>query len=167
MIVLKAISTESFGQSITASIADDLRRWIGQRLYMRGASATATAVGFGVAVVAFVAAASADTASDACVALADARIASYSMINAKDKSVQDMLNAKLQAASARVDSALAAMAGANVAADFKTVWDQFKATRENEIIPAIYAGNVSQAKKISDGIQYERLSKMWSIISCK
>jgi len=91
------------------------------------------------------------------------------MINARDKSVQDALNAKVQAASARVDAGLAGMtnADAKVAADFKVVWDQFKATREKEIIPAIYAGNVAEAKKISDGIQYERLSKMWGIISCK
>ena len=57
-------------------------------------------------------------------------------------------------------------ADAKVAADFKAVWDQFKATRENEIIPAIYKGNASDAKKIADGIQADRLSKMWDIMSC-
>ena len=111
----------------------------------------------------------ADPASDVCAALANARTALYSMINAKDKSVQDALNAKVQAASAKLDSVLAGMTGAEtkVAADFKAVWDQFKATREKEIIPAIYKGNAAEAKKITDGIQYERLSKMWSIMSCK
>ena len=91
------------------------------------------------------------------------------MINAKDKSTQDALNTKVQATSTKVDSVLAGMTGtdAKVAADFKTIWDQFKATRENEIIPAIYKGNAAEAKKITDGIQYERLSKMWSIMSCK
>jgi hypothetical protein len=54
-----------------------------------------------------------------------------------------------------------------VASDFKAVWDQFKATRENEIIPAIYKGNADDAKKIANGIQAQRLSKMWSIMSCK
>jgi hypothetical protein len=54
-----------------------------------------------------------------------------------------------------------------VAADFKAVWDQFKATRDKEIIPAIYKGNADDAKKIADGIQYGRLSKMWGIMSCK
>jgi hypothetical protein len=54
-----------------------------------------------------------------------------------------------------------------VAADFKTVWDQFKETREKEIIPAIYKGNADDAKKIAGGIQSERLSKMWRIMSCK
>jgi hypothetical protein len=50
-------------------------------------------------------------------------------------------------------------ADAKVAADFKAVWDQFKATREK--------GNADDAKKIADGIQAKRLSKMWGIMSCK
>jgi hypothetical protein len=128
--------------------------------------AMTTVLSFGLALVP---AAWADPASDACAALADARNALYSMVNARDKSTQDALNAKVQAASTRFDSMLAGMTGADakVAADFKAVWDQFKATREKEIIPAIYKGNAAEAKKITDGIQYERLSKMWSIMSCK
>src|SRR5215471_1546694 len=103
----------------------------------------------------------ADPASDACAALARARTTLYSMINAKDKSAQDALNAKVQAASTKLDSVLAGMTGADarVAGDFKAVWDQFKATREKEIIPAIFNGNAAEAKRITDGIQYERLSK--------
>ena len=54
-----------------------------------------------------------------------------------------------------------------VAADFKTVWDQFKATREEQMIPAIYKGSIDDAKKIADGIQLERFSKMWRIMSSK
>ena len=119
--------------------------------------------------LAFVPAAWGDPASDACAALVNTRVALYSMLNAKDKPAQDALNAKVQAASAKLDSLLAGMTGANakVAADFKAVWDQFKATRENEIIPAIYKGNADDAKKIASGIQSERLSKMWVIMSCK
>jgi Four helix bundle sensory module for signal transduction len=111
----------------------------------------------------------ADTASDACGALANARTTLYSMINAKDKSAQDALKAKVQEASTKLDSVLAGMTGrdAKSVADFKTLWDQFKATRDNQIIPAIYKGNAEEAKKIADGIQFERLSKMWSIMSCK
>ncbi len=118
--------------------------------------------------LAFVSAVWADSASDACGALADTRTALYSMIIAKDKSAQDALNAKVQAASTKLDSLLADMTGAQakVAADFKAVWDQFKATRDKEIIPAIYKGNADDAKKIADGIQYDRLTKMWGIM-CK
>jgi hypothetical protein len=117
----------------------------------------------------FVRAALADPASDACGALVDARSALYSMINAKDKPALDALNAKVQAASTKVDSVLAGMTGAHakLAADFKAVWDDFKTTREKEIIPAVYNGKTDDAKKIINGIQAQRLSKMWSIMSCK
>jgi hypothetical protein len=107
--------------------------------------------------------------SDTCVALANSRTALYSMLSVKDKSALDTLNAKVQATSARIDALTAGMTGADakVAADFKTVWDQFKASREDQIIPAIYKGNIDDAKKIADGIQFERFSKMWRIMSCR
>ena len=106
--------------------------------------------------------------SETCAALAEARNSLYSMLHAKDKSTQDALTAKIQAASIRVDSALARMTGANamVATDFKTVWNQFTATRDNEIIPAIHQGNIDDAKKIANGIQFQRFSRMWIIMSC-
>ena len=111
----------------------------------------------------------ADPVSDVCAALANARTALYSMINAKDAATQDVLNAKVREASVKLESALAGMTSANAkaAADFKVLWDQFKSTRDNEIIPAIYKGNSGEAKKVADGIQHERLSKMWSIMSCR
>ena len=128
--------------------------------------AVVTVLGLGVA---FGQAARADAASEACAALVNARSALYAMIAAKDKSAQDALRAKMQTESAKLDSALAGMTGADakVAVDFKAVWDQFKATRDNEIIPAIDKGNFNEAKKIADDIQLKRLSKMWSIMSCK
>jgi hypothetical protein len=91
------------------------------------------------------------------------------MINAKDVSTQDALNAKMREASTKLYSVLAGMTGsdAKAAADLKALWDQFKGTRDNQIIPAIYKGNADEAKKITDGIQSERLSKMWIIMSCK
>ncbi len=128
--------------------------------------AAMTVFGLGLA---FVSAAWADSASDACAALADTRNALYSLLSAKDKAAQDALNFKVQAASTKLDSALASMTGAQakVAADFTAVWDQFKTTRDKEIIPAIYKGNADDAKKIADGIQLIRFSKMWGIMSCK
>jgi hypothetical protein len=115
-----------------------------------------------------VSAARANPASDICTSLVNARTALYSMMKAKDESM-DALKVKMQVASTKLDSALADMTGpdAKLAADFKAVWDQFKATRDKEIIPAIYRGNTDDAKKLADGIQYERFSKMWSIMSCK
>jgi hypothetical protein len=132
----------------------------------RRSIAVTTVFGLGLS---FIPAAWANPASDVCASLVDARTALYSMMNAKHKSAQDALNVKLQAASTKLDSVLAGMTGADakMAADFKAVWDQFKATRDKEIIPTIYRGNTDDAKKITDGIQYERFSKMWSIMSCK
>jgi|SRR6516164_11671603 len=106
---------------------------------MRGNQSIAVTTMFGLGLV-FVPAAWADHVSDACAALANARTALYSMTLAKDKSAQDAFNAKVQAASTKLDSVLAGMTGADakMAADFKAVWDQFKATRDQEIIPAIY-----------------------------
>jgi len=119
--------------------------------------------------LAFTPAAWADHRAEACAALVDARSALWSMMDAKDKSAQDSLNAKVQTASTKLDSVVAAMTGteAKVAAEFKVLWDQFKATREGEIIPAIYAGKAAEAKKIAAGVQADRLSKMWGIMSCK
>ena len=104
-----------------------------------------------------------------CAALVETGSALWSMMDAKDKSAQDALNLKVQAASSKLDTELAGMTGgdAKVAADFKAVWDQFKATRENEIIPAIYSGKANDAKKLAAGVQADRLSKMWGIMSCK
>jgi hypothetical protein len=132
----------------------------------RRSIAMTTVFGLGLAIVP---AAGADPASDACASLANARSALYSMMLAKGKSAQDAWNAKVQAASTKLDSVLTSMTGADakLASDFKAVWDQFKATRENEIIPAIYKGNADDAEKIVDGVQAERLSKMWGIMSCK
>jgi hypothetical protein len=125
-----------------------------------------TIVGIGLALIP---AAFASPTSDTCAALASARTALYWMLSAKDKSALDTLNAKVQATSTSIDALIAGMTGADakVAADFKTVWDQFKATREDQIIPVIYKGNVDDAKKIADGIQFERFSKMWRIMSCR
>ena len=135
---------------------------------MTGSQSIAVTTMFGLGLV-FVPAAWADHVSDACAALANARTALYSMTLAKDKSAQDAFNAKVRAASTKLDSVLAGMTGrdAKLATDFKVVWDQFKATRDGEIVPAIYKGNAKDARKIADGVQAARLAKMWDIMSCK
>jgi chemoreceptor-like protein with four helix bundle sensory module len=132
----------------------------------RSQSITVMMFGLGLA---FVSAARADLASDACAALVDTRNALYSMLSANDKPAQDTLNVKVQAASTKLDTTLASMTGAQskMAAEFKTVWDPFKATRDKEIIPAISKGNTDEAKKLANDIQLSRFSKMWSIMSCK
>jgi hypothetical protein len=90
-------------------------------LAMTSSQSIAVSVVFGLGLVGFVSVAWADSASDACAALANARTALYSMINAKDKSAQDALNAKVQDASTKLESVLTGMTGADAkaAADFK------------------------------------------------
>lgn len=128
----------------------------------------ATMIIFGVALM-LTEPAWADPRMDACTTLANVRNALYSMLNSDDKSTRDALKASVQAASSTLDSVLASMTAtdAAVVADFKVVWDQFKATRDNEIIPDLDKGDFSDAKKIADGIQLDRLSRMWGIMSCK
>lgn len=106
-------------------------------------------------------------ASETCTALAEARDSLYSMLHTTDKSEQDALIAKTKAASGKVDTALARMTGADAkaATDIKVVWDQFTATRDNEIIPLIRQGKIDDAKKIANGIQFQRFSRIWSM-SC-
>jgi hypothetical protein len=89
---------------------------------MTSSRSIAVSVIFGLG-LGFVSVAWADSGSDACAALASARTALYSMINAKDKSAQDALNAKVQEATTKLDSVLAGMTGADAkaAADFKAL----------------------------------------------
>jgi hypothetical protein len=79
------------------------------------------------------------------------------MIDAKDKSDQDAVKAKMQATSTKLDSVLTGMTGgdAKVATDFKAVWDHFKATRDNEIMPPIHKGNAKDAKTIANSISLQ------------
>ena len=79
---------------------------------MTSSQSIAVSVVFGLG-LGFVSVAWADSASDACAALASARTALYSMINAKDVSAQDALNAKVPEASTKLDSVLAGMTGAD------------------------------------------------------
>ena len=53
------------------------------------------------------------------------------------------------------------------AAAFKPTWEDFKKTRETEIIPLVYAGKNADAKAIATGIQAERMGKMKAAMGCK
>jgi hypothetical protein len=106
---------------------------------------------------------------DACAALMDARGHLMSMLGSTDKATQDDLKAKIHAASAKLDGILAGMSGADAAkaGEFKPVWEEFKKTRETEIIPAIQAGKAADVKAIASGIQAERMKKLKGTMGCK
>jgi len=95
------------------------------------------------------------------------------LIGSSDKAAQDNLKNKVHAASAKLDGTLAAMMKRYNATDeakaaaFKPVWEAFKNTRENEIIPDVYAGKVAEAKAIAGGIQAERMKQMKGAMGCK
>lgn len=108
-------------------------------------------------------------ADDACAALMEARGHLVAMIGSTDKAAHDDLKGKVHAASAKLDGVLGSMAYSDAArvAAFKPVWEDFKKTRETEIIPAVYAGKNADAKAIAGGIQAERMGKMKAAMGCK
>lgn len=108
------------------------------------------------------------TVDDVAGALADARANTLQLINSTDKAAQEGLKTKISDASAKLDTALTALlADKAMAADkieqlktFKANWEDFKKTRETEIIPAVLSGKADVAKGLAKGIQAERMQKM-------
>jgi hypothetical protein len=87
-----------------------------------------------------------------------------------DASKLDGYKAKIHAASKALDGNLAAMAGGADAAKvqaFKPVWEDFKKTRESEIIPALYAGDKDKAKGLATSIQADRMKQMKAAMGCQ
>jgi hypothetical protein len=113
--------------------------------------------------------AEAATPADACANLGEARAQLVAMLGEADAAKLDGYKAKIQAASKALDANLAAMAGGPDAAKvdaFKPVWEAFKATRENEIIPAVYAGDKEKAKGLASGVQAGRMKEMKAAMGC-
>jgi hypothetical protein len=109
------------------------------------------------------------TPADACANLGEARTHLVAMLGEADAAKLDGLKAKVHAASAKLDADLAAMTAGPDAAKvsaFKPVWDAFKATRETEIIPAIYAGDKEKAKGLASGVQAGRMKEMKAAMGC-
>ena len=110
---------------------------------------------------------------DACSALMEARGHLVAMIGSTDKATHNDLVPKIHAASSKLDAVLNSMqksynAGNETQANaFKPVWEAFKATRENEIIPAVLAGKNADAKALATGIQTERMKQMRGAMNCK
>jgi hypothetical protein len=107
---------------------------------------------------------------DACKALMEARGYLVTMLDTTDRTGQDDLKGKVYAASAELEGILSTMASGPDAAkanDFKTVWAEFRNTRDNEIIPDIYAGKQAEAKAIATGVQAQRMKKMKGAMGCQ
>lgn len=112
----------------------------------------------------------ADTPADACANLGEARAQLVAMTAEADAGKLDGYKAKIHAASKALDGNLAAMSGGPDAAKvqaFKPVWEDFKATREKEIIPALYAGDKDKAKGLATGVQADRMKQMKAAMGCQ
>ena len=110
------------------------------------------------------------TPESACANLADARTQLVGMIAETDAAKLDDFKAKVHAASDKLDADLSAMASgpdATKVAAFQPVWEDFKNTRETEIIPAVYAGKNAEAKAIATGVQAERMKQMKAAMGCQ
>ncbi|HPT49020.1 MAG TPA: hypothetical protein PLS67_07635 [Accumulibacter sp.] len=51
----------------------------------------------------------------------------------------------------------------SVAAELKSVWNEFNKVREEKVVPAILAGNTSEAEKLANGEQKQRLMKIMQL----
>jgi hypothetical protein len=108
------------------------------------------------------------TVNDVATALGEARANLLQMLSSTDKAANEALKAKIEAASKNVDTAVGELlADKAMTPDkieqlktFKTNWEDFKKTREGEIIPAIFSGKVEVAKDLAKGVQAERMKKM-------
>jgi hypothetical protein len=112
----------------------------------------------------------ADTPADACANLGEARAQLVAMTAEADAGKLDGYKTKIHAASKALDGNLAAMASGPDAAKvqaFKPVWEDFKKTRESEIIPALYAGDKDKAKGLATGIQADRMKQMKAAMGCQ
>ncbi len=111
----------------------------------------------------------ANSPDEACSALMEARGHLVNMLGSTDRAIQDDLKAKVHAASARLDGILNQIAAGEAArvSAFRPVWEEFKRTRETEIIPLIYAGKNADARAIATGIQAERMGRMRAAMGCK
>jgi hypothetical protein len=110
------------------------------------------------------------TPADACAHLGEARTHLVAMVGEADPTKLDGLKAKVHAASDMLEKDLAAMASGPDAAKvsaFKPVWEAFKATREKEIIPALYAGDKDKAKGLATGVQAGRMKEMKAAMGCQ
>ena len=110
------------------------------------------------------------TPADACANLGEARTNLVAMLGEADATKYDGYKAKVAEATGKLDKDLAAMAAGPDAAKvtaFKPVWEAFKATRDTEIVPAIYAGNKDKAKELATGVQAGRMKEMKAAMGCQ
>ena len=115
--------------------------------------------------------AQAGPAADIKASLAISRQHTMAMLGEGDRSVPEMRYQEAMQASRNIDALLdralgdkAQTAGQESLLRFKTVWEQFKATHDQEIVPALYAGDRAKAKGLAQQVQAGRFMKMNEIL---
>lgn len=106
---------------------------------------------------------------EACAALLTARAKLLEMVDSRGKGDLDALKREVYASSAELEGAVGGLIGDDVARAiaFRRIWEAFKRTREQEILPAVYRGRYDQARSIAYGIQSERFEKMKAALGCQ
>lgn len=94
------------------------------------------------------------------------RAALLGMMAAKDRAAQDKLHEQIRALTKNIDTSFDAILedAGNVALKSRIlavqeVWQAFRYTRDQELIPAIYAGRLEEARRLATGIQARRFAQ--------
>ncbi|MBI3755134.1 MAG: methyl-accepting chemotaxis protein [Deltaproteobacteria bacterium] len=105
--------------------------------------------------------------------LSDVRAQLVAMTGETEKDKKDKYHAKIQELSKEIDDVFARwfqeavkVKGEKMNAilkELQTTWNDFRATRDAQIIPFIYDGKIQEAKTLALGIQAERYKKMTSL----
>ncbi|MDB4986863.1 MAG: secreted protein [Myxococcaceae bacterium] len=112
------------------------------------------------------------SSSEILKALLDARQGLVTLLDTTDTTAQGKLEADIKKNSKLVDEGLKAALSDKATPteelpkykDLLRVWETFKKTRDSEIIPAIKAGKVSDAKALAKGVQAERFAKLKELL---
>ena len=102
--------------------------------------------------------------ADAVTAIKTAREKLVALIDTKEPGTQKTLIDEIRKASDEADKQLAALGDDAKAKEAKGVWEEFKKTRETQIIPAVQGGHPEKAKEIAMGIQKERFKKIMELL---
>lgn len=99
--------------------------------------------------------------------LNQSRQQTMAMLSEADKSVLEMRYEEALASSKEVDASLqSAMADPSLRTqqvpleEFKQVWEVFKTTRDQEIVPLLMAGKQDQARALAQNVQSSRFKRM-------
>jgi len=101
-----------------------------------------------------------------------ARESLLAMLEEADKAKQDEFKQKIADASGKVDAAVKGLQeDAKTSAkakdqlkQFEETWGALKKTRDEEIVPAISAGEKDKAKELATGVQAERIKTLGGLV---